>query len=97
MAKRPTQARLPGTEGKARIAALEKAAAAYVEARDERMELTEKEVEKQQALVAAMDKAGLEMYRCEDMKFVVEISKTTKAKVRKVSDPAEEAEGGDDA
>lgn len=91
---RPKQERIPGTEGPRRNAALEKAAAAYVDARDERMELTEKEVEKQDALVTAMEKAGLETYRCEDTNFVVEISKSTKAKVRKVKDMASD-EGGD--
>jgi hypothetical protein len=66
---------------------VEAAASKYVEARDERMELSEREAETQTELVAAMDRAHLTTYRCDDSDLIVEVSELRKAKVRKHKDP----------
>ena len=59
------QMRIPGTEAQ-KIKELDTAAEAYVEARDERMALTEKEVEARDALVSVMKKHELAVYKDED-------------------------------
>jgi hypothetical protein len=64
MAKRKKQQALPGMERK-RIEELDSAAETYVEARDERMKLTEREVEARQALVTAMQRHNLTVYKDE--------------------------------
>lgn len=56
------QTQIPGTERKT-IKEIDDAAEAYVEARDKRMKLTEREVEAREALVNAMRRNGLEVYR----------------------------------
>lgn len=56
------QQQIPGTERKT-IKEIDDAAEAYVEARDKRMRLTEKEVERREALVNAMKRNGLTIYR----------------------------------
>lgn len=84
MGKRAKQTRLPGTERKDVNAAIEKKASEYVDVRNERMELTEREVEAQSALLMVMEKAGLTTYRCDDSDLVVEVSELKKAKVRAV-------------
>jgi hypothetical protein len=90
--KNGKQGKLPGTERKDRNPAIEKAASAYVDARDERMDLTEREVELQDALVIAMKTAKLTTYRCDDVDLVVEMSTLEKAKVRRVKDQTEDKE-----
>jgi len=55
---RKKQTELPGMERKT-IREVNDAAEAYVDARDERMRLTEKEVERKQALISAMQKHEL--------------------------------------
>lgn len=65
MAKVKKQAEIPGTERK-KVAELDHAAEAYVSARDERMELTEREVEARSALISVMRKHNLTVYRDED-------------------------------
>jgi hypothetical protein len=59
---RKKQADLPGMERKT-IREVNDAAEAYVDVRDERMKLTEKEVEAKQALISAMQKHELSVYR----------------------------------
>lgn len=85
------QATIPGTTQKA-IAEIDHAAEAYVDVRDKRMKLTTKEVEAQAALVAAMQKHGLTVYRCTstDDPLDVTVISTMKAKVRS---PKDENEG----
>jgi hypothetical protein len=62
MAKRQTA--LPGMERK-EIPEVNDAAEAYVEARDKRMALTEKEVEAKDALLTVMTKHKLQVYKDE--------------------------------
>lgn len=59
------QAEIPGTERK-RVEELDHAAEAYVEARDKRMALSEDEHTAKEALIAAMRKSGLSVYRDEE-------------------------------
>lgn len=92
MGKRAKQTRLPGTERKDVNASIEKNAAEYVEARNERMELTECECEAQAALLLVMEKAGLTIYRCDESDMVVEVSELKKAKVRTVKPPSTDGE-----
>jgi hypothetical protein len=56
-----------------RNSAIDKAAEAYVEARDERMELTKQETATKAVLMAAMKEAGESIYETEDG-LVVEIT-----------------------
>lgn len=86
--RRPEQGRIPGTESKRRNDEIEKKAKKYVEARDERMELTEREVKTRADLIEAMKKHKLESYRCEDQNFLVNMTTEEKIKVTKVSDPS---------
>lgn len=95
--RRPSQPRLPHTQGPRRNDEIEKAAKKYVDVRDERMELTEREVKLRGDLIEKMKKHKLESYRCEDQNFVVNLSTEEKVKVTKVSDPtAESEEDGDE-
>jgi len=64
MGRTKKQAEIPGTE-RQRIKELDDAAESYVEARDERMAKTEREVEAKEALVAVMKKHDLTVYRDE--------------------------------
>lgn len=59
------QAQIPGTETK-KIKELDAAAESYVEQRDKRMKLTDKEKEAKAALVTVMKKHGLTVYKDED-------------------------------
>ena len=60
MAKKPKEQDLPGVEGPGvspvKIPSIARLADAYVEVRDERMELTREEVKKKRALAAEMHK-----------------------------------------
>lgn len=79
--KTPKQVTIEGTERKA-IPAIRKAAETYVEIRDERMELTEREVEANEKLVQVMTKHDVVDYTDEDAQIRVTIRETkTKAKV----------------
>ena len=60
--RRPRQTSIPGTEGP-RILELDRAAEAYVDVRNERMELTEREVAARSGLGATMRKHGQTVYR----------------------------------
>lgn len=97
MAKTKKQSALPGMERKS-IKELDAAAEAYVEARDERMKLTEKEVEFKEALVAVMKKHDLQVYKDEDAEppLIVTLTpgvdkvKVTRANDEDAGEPGEE-------
>lgn len=65
MARTKKQLQIAGTE-KDHIAEVDAAAESYIEARDERMELTEKESDAKVALLAVMKKHRLDVYRDEN-------------------------------
>jgi hypothetical protein len=94
------QTEIPGTQPD-KIPEIETAAAAYVEARDERMSLTEREVARREELEAAMTKHGLTEYAYEDgeERYRVELTATeVKARVRRLrSIGTEESDDDDDA
>lgn len=98
MAKKGKQTKIPGTERADICEDIEKAAAAYVEVRDARMELTKKEVDAQAKLLVAMKANRLSRYRCEREDLEVEIvPENEKAKVRKVAPPEADDDAGDAA
>ncbi len=79
------QLKIAGTASKDRLPDVEKAAAAYVAARDERMENTKVEVKTQAALVAAMQAHKLQSYKCDDEDLLITLTDTgVKAKVKKI-------------
>lgn len=87
--KKPKQTRIAGDEFGRKTPVhkdVEKMAGEYVEARNERMELSEREADTQAALVSAMEKAGVTKYICDDTGFEVTLTELKKAKVRKVKD-----------
>ena len=89
---------LPGIEGEGvaqkKIPAVTKAANRYVEVRDQRMSLTEKEVDAKAVLLNAMHENGLTIYRFDD--YIVHI-KAGKENVKvKSTDDVEGAGEGDD-
>jgi len=82
------QTHIPGTEPKS-IKEVDTAAEAYVEARDERMALTEKEVEAKDALINVMKKHDLSVYRDDEADpplVVTIIPGVDKVKVSRVTD-----------
>lgn len=87
---KPKQESFEGMEP-VEIAEVTKAAEVYVDARDERMQLTEQEVEKQELLVTAMKKHGLDKYRTPDGLLVTLVPGKEKAKVKRAGeDPVPE-------
>ncbi len=91
--KAAKQTKMPGTERPDVNKDIEKAAAVYVEFRDERMALTKKEVESQAKLLGLMKAAGLMIYRCDTEDLEVEIvPEAEKAKVRRVTPPGVDEE-----
>jgi len=89
MAKK--QADLPGMEDK-HIREIEDAAHEYAEARDKRMKLTEKEVEKKGELLAAMQKHKKRHYEVDDLQIDIEVEKeTVKVRIRKVEEEEDAA------
>jgi hypothetical protein len=88
-AKKAKQEDLPGMEDR-KIAELEAAALEYAEGRDERMEMTKREVELKTKLIALMHKHGKTIYRCGDIEIEV-VPEKEKIKVR----VHKEKEGGD--
>jgi hypothetical protein len=66
MARTKKQLQVPGTE-RDHIAEVDTAAESYIEARDERMDLTEKESEAKEALLSVMKKHRLDVYRDENV------------------------------
>lgn len=95
MAKTKKQTSIPGTEPKS-ITEVDTAAEAYVEARDERMALTEKEVEAKGNLLRVMEKHDLTTYRDESADpplLVIVVPGESKVKVRR---EAEDDEAGEE-
>lgn len=87
--KKQEQLRIKGTERTDAIPALDKLAKAYVQARDERMAMTEEEVETQAALDAGMLAQDKVEYIYEDdagIKHRCKVSSSRKVSVRKLSD-----------
>lgn len=77
------QLRIAGTARQDIIADIEQAAAHYVTVRDQRMELTEEEVQAQQELVRLMDEHKLTSYQCDEEDLTVEMVDKRKAKVKR--------------
>jgi hypothetical protein len=93
MAKRKKQQALPGMERKT-IKEIDDAAEHYVDQRDARMKLTEKESDAKQALIAAMKKHGVETYKDEATSpalVVTLVPGTDKVKVTEADEEKEEA------
>lgn len=89
---RPQQTQIPGTE-RVVIQAIEAAALAYRDVRDERMELTKIEVAKRAALIDVMEQYETEIYKFvdgENEECTVEITTKRKVKVRKAGSKAPE-------
>jgi len=92
--KRHKQLKIKGTERKDRNKAIEKAASAYVEARDARMELSKVEHEKKETLLKAVKDAKLPKnddgeirYRCDDEALEVILTFTDeKVKVKRIDE-----------
>lgn len=96
MARR--QLSIKGTERET-IKEVDTAAEAYVEARDERIRLTKKEVDAKDALVTVMKKHKLDVYRDENAippLVVTLIPGEDKVKVRKQQEEEEVAVEGDE-
>ncbi len=92
MAKTKKQLQIAGTEKKS-IKEVDLAAESYVEARDERMKLTEKEVEARDSLLAVMQKHKLDLYRDDDASpplLVTIIEGDAKVKVSRLDDDSDE-------
>ncbi len=88
--KKAQQTKIPGTERRDRIEAIEEAAEAYREARDARMEMAEDEAEAQANLANALTKHKVTeyTYEGEDGKpYTAYIPTEAKAKVRRVKEP----------
>ncbi len=82
------QLQIAGTEKKS-IKEVDAAAEAYVEARDERMQLTEREVEARDALITVMKKHKLDLYRDDDAApplLVTLIAGEDKVRVSRIDD-----------
>ncbi|MCI0443018.1 hypothetical protein L0152_07350 [bacterium] len=84
------QARLPGTE-ETLIKEIVDAAEAYKELRDERMELTKRESDAQQALLNAMRRNDLDEYNFDGLRCYI-IHGKDKVKVRSSDEEQEESE-----
>ena len=91
------QLQIKGTERK-QIEEVNIAAEAYVKERDKRMRMTKKEVEARAALITAMEKNKIEIYRDDSSSPPLVITLTqgpVKVKVEKVV-PEYESDGDDD-
>ena len=86
---RAKQSEIPGTE-RPKVKELDDAAESYVDARDKRMKLTEKEKVAKDALIAVMKKHGHNVYRDESASLVVTLVPGKDGV--KVSDAADEAD-----
>lgn len=88
--KKQKQLKIPGTERKDRISAIEEADEAYREARDDRMELQEDEASAQETLTNVMRKHGAKRYKYEGSDgrmYEVYLPEDVKAKSRRVKEP----------
>jgi hypothetical protein len=98
----PRQEVLPGV-GDVKIAAIENAALDYAEIRDERQELTTKEVDLKKKLLDLMHAKGLKDYKRNGISVKVQVEEeTVKVRVRPEEDldesaPAETVEAGEQA
>lgn len=79
--KAAKQTFIPGTEPK-KIPQIHNAIGRYVEARDERMEFTQKEVEKKATLLKAMKDNKIFDYNVDGHEAHVSIDETIKAKIK---------------
>lgn len=80
---RAKQQQLPGTEDH-RLEDLHSAAEAYVDVRDERMALTEKEVERRDEVRTLMLKHKKKVYHCDGVEIkIIDGEPKIKVKVRK--------------
>lgn len=87
--KRAKQKELPGMEDR-RIADLDQAALDYAEGRDERMEMTKKEVELKTALIGLMHKHSKKTYTYNGISVeLVPEGEKVKVRVAKEKDDAE--------
>lgn len=86
---KPKQIAIAGTE-RVLHKDVRSAAEAYVEVRDERMELTKDEVVKKSLLVAVMKKHELSVYRDEEADLEVTLVTDEKCKVKKLSSASSE-------
>jgi len=84
---KPEQTELKGMERR-RIPEIEQAAKVYAETRDERMELTEAEVQSQGKLLQVMRTNKLQKYRLDDGRVVRVEEGEAKVKVTKPKDQA---------
>lgn len=87
------QLRIAGTQRNDRNEQVENAAAAYQEAKEKRMELTEKEVETKDLLLHAMKENKLKYYRCSDIDLEVTVvpgEAKVKTSVVEVTTPTDE-------
>lgn len=89
--RRPRQTSIPGTEGP-RIPELDQAAEAYVDVRNERMGLTEREVAARSGLVATMRKHGQTVYRVDGEEPLIVTLLEGEAKVQVRKEKAKRAE-----
>lgn len=86
---RPKQTFIKGAEPP-RIAAIDKAADLYVDARDERMAALEIEVDRKSKLLELMKKNKLTTYRTDDDQEVNIVESAESVKVRKVKTETDE-------
>jgi hypothetical protein len=93
--KRAKQKRLDGIEPDDRIKEIEDAADNYVDCRDERMGLTDKEVAAKEKLIEVMRKHKKAIYKGEGFTVTLNHKESTDVKVQTAPDPEEE-EGGDE-
>jgi hypothetical protein len=89
---KPKQTKLPGTVPP-RIAAIDRAADAYVDVRDERMKLTKTETERKSALIVTMKQAGQRVYRGGSGSDVYVVTLIEGAEKVKVSRAGENGDG----
>lgn len=92
-ARQPKQDHLPGQEPQAKIAAVHDAIEKYVEVRDQRMQLTELEVQKRTLLGAIMKKNGLTKYAVDGHIAEIESEEKIKAKLKTDEDEPEMTQG----
>lgn len=83
------QPNLPGMEDN-KIAELEAAALEYADGRDERMEMTKREVELKTLLLGLMRKHGKKTYKCGEIEIrVVPKDEMVKVKIHKPKEPSD--------
>jgi len=85
--RRPRQPKLPGMEAVS-IPEIDRAAAAYLDARDNRMRLSKEETEKSDKLLEQMKRHHQTTYQYDSC--VVTVLSSTKVKVKRATDSDEE-------